>query len=90
MVARNISTGLTIYEEKIMYKKDLSKLSPKELSNLTKALKRCRDASQSIVDNTAGVIPDGGGRKELKQHLRWYNAQLDKVYAVKNGNGKVK
>lgn len=69
-----------------MYKKDLKKLSPKELSNLTKALKRCRDASQSIVDNTAGVISDGGGRKELKQHLRWYNNQLDKVYAVKNGS----
>ncbi len=71
-----------------MYRKDLSKLTPKELANLTKALKRCRDASQSIVDNTAGVIPEKGGRKELKSHLRWYNSQLDTVYALRNGNGK--
>ena len=65
-----------------MYKKDLKKLSPKELKMLSSALKRSRDASQNIYDRTQGVIKANGGRKELGQHLRWYERQLNKVLSV--------
>tara|TARA_R110000824_G_scaffold141286_3_gene307744 strand:+ start:750 stop:1079 length:330 start_codon:yes stop_codon:yes gene_type:complete len=65
-----------------MYKKDLKKLSEKQLKMLVGALKRSRDASQNIYDRTDGVITHGGGRKELKQHLRWYETQLSKVLLV--------
>lgn len=65
-----------------MYKNDLKKLTPKTLKSLASALKRSRDAAQNIYDRTEGVITHDGGRKELKQHLGWYERQLDKVYAV--------
>tara|TARA_R100000963_G_C4636287_1_gene100348 strand:+ start:778 stop:1140 length:363 start_codon:yes stop_codon:yes gene_type:complete len=65
-----------------MYKKDLKKLTMKELKTLASALKRSRDAAQNIFDRTDGVIKHNGGRKELKQHLGWYERQLNKVYAV--------
>lgn len=65
-----------------MYKKDLKKLSERDLKRLAAALKRSRDASQNIVDKTEGVIKHNGGRKELKQHLSWYERQLNKTYEV--------
>jgi hypothetical protein len=66
----------------MMYKKDLKKLSLKELKTLASALKRSRDAAQNIFDRTEGVIKHNGGRKELKQHLSWYERQLNKTYEV--------
>lgn len=65
-----------------MYKKDLKKLEYKQLKKLVSGLTRCRNASQSIVDATEGVVKSGGGRKELKQHLRWYERQLNKAEEV--------
>ena len=70
-----------------MYKKDLKKLSDKELKRLASATKRSRDASQNIFDKTQGVITHGGGRKELKQHLSWYERQLNKIYEVMAAKG---
>ena len=65
-----------------MYKKDFKKLSAPELKRLISALKRSRDAAQNIVDRTEGVITYNGGRKELQQHLRWYEKQLNKAFEV--------
>lgn len=65
-----------------MYKKDLKKLDYRELKKLVTALKRSRDASQNIYDKTDGVIKHNQGRKELKQHLAWYERQLNKAYEV--------
>ena len=65
-----------------MYKKDLKKLEVKTLRKLVRSLKRSRDASQAIVDATQGVLKQGQGRKELQQHLRWYERQLNKAEEV--------
>lgn len=67
---------------KIMYKKDLKKLDYRELKKLVTALKRSRDASQNIYDKTEGIIKHNAGRKELKQHLGWYERQLNKAFEV--------
>jgi len=70
-----------------MYKKDLKKLSDRELKRLASACKRSRDASQNIYDKTQGVIKHNAGRKELKQHLGWYERQLNKIYEVMAAKG---
>ena len=74
-------------QEITMYKKDLKKLSDKDLKRLATATKRSRNASQNIFDKTQGVIKHGGGRKELKQHLGWYERQLNKIYEVMAAKG---
>ena len=65
-----------------MYKNDLNKLPLPTLKKLRTALRRSRDASQNIFDLTQGVIKQNAGRKELGQHLRWYENQLNKVEEV--------
>jgi ferritin-like metal-binding protein YciE len=65
-----------------MYKKDLKKIPAGQLRGLARSLKRVRDGQQKLLDVTQGVITHNGGRKEIGQHLRWTERQLNKVYEV--------